>query len=91
MQDIQHTVHYAHKDQLYLSENGTFGSPRPGLDSTTQSPLLSMVTSAPTEVTTPTPSPPPTAGRGGVVPYTPRRVESYHHVPHVLKYTKQLI
>ena len=49
-----------------------FVLPRPGLDITTQSPVLSVVTSEPTEVTTPTPSPPPTAGRGGLMAYTPR-------------------
>ena len=47
--------------------------PIPGLDTTTQSPLLRVVTSAPTEVTTPTPSPPPTAGKGGLIAYTPKK------------------
>ena len=62
-------AYYYNKDLFFLKM--AFCSPRPGLDITTQSPLLSVVTSAPTEVTTPTPSPPPTAGSGGLVAYTP--------------------
>lgn len=45
--------------------------PNPGLEMMTQSPLLRVETSSPTQVTTPTPSPPPTAGKGGLTAYTP--------------------